>query len=190
MKSFSISLFFLTIAFEAMSQYVYSGKVISEGALPLSGVTVQNGHTASLTDSSGIFKIVSNTTFTSLTYSSAGYISVVINFNGESVPTVILLRSSKIMEEAVVQSFGSNETLKQLPASVSVLTNETLQRYNNNGFLSAINTVPGVKMDERSPGSYRLSIRGNLQRSPFGVRNVKMYWNGVPFTDANGNTYL
>ena len=45
-------------------------------------------------------------------------------------------------------------------------------------------------MDERSPGSYRLSIRGNLLRSPFGVRNVKIYWNGIPFTDANGNTYL
>ncbi|RYG42442.1 MAG: TonB-dependent receptor, partial [Chitinophagaceae bacterium] len=29
-----------------------------------------------------------------------------------------------------------------------------------------------------------------LLRSTFGVRNVKVYWNGVPFTDANGNTYL
>jgi iron complex outermembrane receptor protein len=45
-------------------------------------------------------------------------------------------------------------------------------------------------MDERSPGSYRLSIRGNLLRSTFGVRNVKVYWNGIPFTDASGNTYL
>ena len=45
-------------------------------------------------------------------------------------------------------------------------------------------------MDERSPGSYRLSIRGNLLRSAFGVRNVKIYWDGVPFTDASGNSYL
>src|SRR3954470_8130695 len=53
-----------------------------------------------------------------------------------------------------------------------------------------LNTVPGVRMEERSPGSYRLSIRGSLLRSPFGVRNVKVYWNDIPLTDAGGNTYL
>ena len=45
-------------------------------------------------------------------------------------------------------------------------------------------------MEERSPGSYRFSIRGSLLRSPFGVRNVKFYWNGLPITDGGGNTYL
>jgi len=45
-------------------------------------------------------------------------------------------------------------------------------------------------MEERSPGSYRFSIRGSLLRSPFGVRNVKVYWNGLPLTDGGGNTYL
>jgi iron complex outermembrane receptor protein len=27
-------------------------------------------------------------------------------------------------------------------------------------------------------------------RSPFGVRNVKVYFDEIPFTDAVGNTYL
>jgi iron complex outermembrane receptor protein len=45
-------------------------------------------------------------------------------------------------------------------------------------------------MEERSPGSYRFSIRGSSLRSPFGVRNVKFYWNGLPLTDGGGNTYL
>src|SRR5690606_21256668 len=47
-----------------------------------------------------------------------------------------------------------------------------------------------VRMEERSPGSYRLSIRGSLLRSPFGVRNVKVYYDEIPLTDAGGNTYL
>ena len=42
-------------------------------------------------------------------------------------------------------------------------------------------------MEERSPGSYRLSIRGSLLRSPFGVRNVKLYLDDFIFTDAGGN---
>lgn len=45
-------------------------------------------------------------------------------------------------------------------------------------------------MEERSPGSYRFAIRGSSIRSPFGVRNVKVYWNNLPLTDAGGNTYL
>src|SRR5690606_23191349 len=56
--------------------------------------------------------------------------------------------------------------------------------------LPAVNLVPGVRMEERSPGSYRFSIRGSSLRSPFGVRNVKANWNGLPFTDGGGNTYL
>src|SRR5690606_10740693 len=56
--------------------------------------------------------------------------------------------------------------------------------------LPAMNTVPGVRMEERSPGSYRLSIRGSLLRSPFGIRNVKIYMDEMPLTDAGGNTYL
>src|SRR5690606_17490485 len=37
---------------------------------------------------------------------------------------------------------------------------------------------------------YRLSLRGSLLRSPFGVRNVKVYLDEFPLTDAGGNTYL
>src|SRR5205085_4010473 len=31
---------------------------------------------------------------------------------------------------------------------------------------------------------------GSTLRSPFGVRNVKIYWNDLPLTDPGGNTYL
>lgn len=65
-----------------------------------------------------------------------------------------------------------------------------LKVFSSTSLLPAINTLAGVRMEERSPGSYRLNIRGSALRSPFGVRNVKFYWNGLPFTDAGGNTYF
>jgi len=75
--------------------------------------------------------------------------------------------------------------------SIAILSTGDLQRINIGGSLvSSINTVAGARMEERSPGSYRLSLRGSLLRSPFGVRNVKIYWNDIPLTDASGNTYL
>ncbi|MDH5380789.1 MAG: TonB-dependent receptor plug domain-containing protein, partial [Cyclobacteriaceae bacterium] len=39
-----------------------------------------------------------------------------------------------------------------------------------------------------SNSSYRINIRGSSLRSPFDVRNVKVYWNGIPYTEAGGST--
>lgn len=94
------------------------------------------------------------------------------------------------LKEIVIQAYATERPLKDVPASVGYLETTDLQRYSNTSMLPAVNTVAGVRMEERSPGSYRFSIRGSSLRSPFGVRNVKVYWNGLPFTDAGGNTYL
>jgi iron complex outermembrane receptor protein len=94
------------------------------------------------------------------------------------------------LKEVRVRGFENNRQLLTIPASVSVLRNRDLQRFSNISLVPVINTIPGVRMEERSPASYRLSIRGSLLRSPFGVRNVKVYWKELPLTDAGGNTYL
>lgn len=94
------------------------------------------------------------------------------------------------LETVVLQSFNYKAQPAEVPAAVSFLSKADLVKFGANDFVAAVNTVAGVKMDERSIGSYRLAIRGNVLRSTFGVRNVKVYWNGIPFTDANGNTYL
>jgi iron complex outermembrane receptor protein len=94
------------------------------------------------------------------------------------------------LNEVIVSAFGESNSKQKVPASITVLGNRQFQRYGNVSLVPAFNTVAGVRMEERSPGSYRLSIRGSLLRSPFGVRNVKIYWADMPLTDAGGNTYL
>ena len=94
------------------------------------------------------------------------------------------------LHEVSVQGYLSQQPLLQTPASVGIIHAEQLQRYSAASLLPAFNLLPGVRMEERSPGSYRLSIRGSLLRSPFGVRNVKVYLDEFPLTDAGGNTYL
>lgn len=98
--------------------------------------------------------------------------------------------SANILEEVVVYGFGQRKPLLQVPAAVSSVGQPQFNRYNNSSIGNALNAEPGIKMEERSPGSYRLSIRGSSLRSPFGVRNVKVYYNNIPFTDPGGNTYL
>jgi iron complex outermembrane recepter protein len=98
--------------------------------------------------------------------------------------------TAKVLQPVLIQAYASERPLTEIPASIAYVGSEDLQRFNNTSILPAVNAIPGVRMEERSPGSYRFSIRGSLLRSPFGVRNVKVYWNGLPLTDGGGNTYL
>lgn len=107
-----------------------------------------------------------------------------------AVATGVAQDSIPYMEEVMVRGFGQGGVRQNIPASVSKIGTRQFQRYGNISLVPAFNTVAGVRMEERSPGSYRLSIRGSLLRSPFGVRNVKVYWDDMPLTDAGGNTYL
>ena len=98
--------------------------------------------------------------------------------------------SSKNLSEVILKAYEQNRQLKASSVAVNYISQEQLQRFNNSNILTAMNNTPGVRMEERSPGSYRLNLRGSTLRSPFGVRNVKIYWDGIPFTDPGGNTYL
>ena len=97
---------------------------------------------------------------------------------------------SATLQDVTVTAFSMQSRWQQAPAAVSVINQKQLQLLSNTSLVPIFNTVAGVRMEERSPGSYRLSIRGSLLRSPFGVRNIKVYWNDIPLTDAGGNTYL
>src|SRR5690606_5375419 len=77
-----------------------------------------------------------------------------------------------------------------LTASAQSVSSNLIETQQATTLLPALNMVAGVRMEERSPGSYRLAIRGSLIRSPFGIRNVKIYIDEFPLTDAGGNTYL
>lgn len=77
-----------------------------------------------------------------------------------------------------------------LTASVQTVPESKIEIQHPGTLLPAFNTISGVRMEERSPGSYRISMRGSLIRSPFGIRNIKMYIDEFPLTDAGGNTYF
>lgn len=96
----------------------------------------------------------------------------------------------KHLQPVTIRGYLSNQPLLNVPASVTAIDKAQLKLQPDNSFVSALNSVPGVRAEERSPGSYRLSIRGSLLRSPFGIRDVKIYYDEIPLTDAGGNSYL
>lgn len=94
------------------------------------------------------------------------------------------------LSTVTITAFQSSGRWQDVPIALSLLSKRALQFTDGSSLVSAFNTVPGVRFEQRSPGSYRLSIRGSVLRSPYGVRNIKTYWDGIPLTDAGGNTYL
>lgn len=94
------------------------------------------------------------------------------------------------LSTVTVRAFEQNRSATSATAIVKIIDNSNNDRYNKNSLVNAFNTITGVRMEERSPGSYRINIRGSSLRSPFGIRNVKVYWNDLPATDPGGNTYF
>ncbi|MDQ3681925.1 MAG: TonB-dependent receptor plug domain-containing protein [Bacteroidota bacterium] len=107
---------------------------------------------------------------------------------GQTTPTDTLKEIQ--LSEVTVKAFEQNRRLKDIAGAIALTRRQTLERFSSASIVSAINITPGVRMEERSPGSYRFNIRGSSLRSPFGVRNVKVYYNDVPLTDPGGTTYL
>lgn len=98
--------------------------------------------------------------------------------------------SAQALQPVTIKAYEQNRQLKEVSGAINFIGKSQLERFNNISLLPALNTTPGVHMEERSPGSFRLNVRGSTLRSPFGVRNIKVYWNGIPFTDPGGSTYL
>ncbi len=101
-----------------------------------------------------------------------------------------LFNKELTLKDVVVTAFNARIKWKETPAAISILNKNAFMQFSPASILPTFNLVAGVRMEERSPGSYRLSVRGSLLRSPFGIRNIKVYWNDMPFSDATGNTYL
>ena len=89
-----------------------------------------------------------------------------------------------------IRAFEKNSVPLEMAAPVLGIKELDMKRFSNATLLPILNILPGIRMEERSPLSYRLAIRGSSLRSPFGVRNVKVYWENIPLTDANGFTYF
>lgn len=109
-----------------------------------------------------------------------------ISFAQENVTDSIQIA----LQPVEIKQYFNKQSIMQLTNSAHTISKNVITSQSPTSLTSAINNVAGVRMEERSPGSYRLAMRGSLIRSPFGIRNTKVYIDELPFTDAGGNTYL
>ncbi len=96
-----------------------------------------------------------------------------------------------VLPEVKLEAYGKQRTIERIPATVGYINKRLLENTDQSSLQPALNTIAGVTMESRGyGGSHRLNIRGSSLRSPFAVRNVKMYLDGIPLTGADGQTPL
>ncbi|RZJ44220.1 MAG: TonB-dependent receptor, partial [Chryseobacterium sp.] len=98
--------------------------------------------------------------------------------------------SATLISEVKIDAYKKPTSFITSTKSVSVVSENLLNQNPPERLLESINQIAGARMEERSPGSYRISLRGSTLRSPFGVRNVKVYLDDFILSDASGNTYF
>lgn len=157
---------------------------------PVSGVLVKiQGQANQVTDENGQVEIdLKNPGI--LTFLHISYETLSVSATPNESLTLELIPVTTSLSEVIVTGFESERPLVHQAGAISKVLENELYRFNENSILSAFNTKPGIRVEQRAPASYRISIRGSSLRSPFGVRNVKVYWNDIPFTSPDGTTAL
>ncbi len=117
------------------------------------------------------------------------FLTSIIIFQNQYNVSAQNIDSTNNLEGITISAFGNNRIVNGGTIIKSINQNNA-DRNNKTSLVAGFNAIAGVKMEERSPGSYRINIRGSSLRSPFGVRNIKVYWNNIPITDPGGNTYF
>ncbi|WP_257668425.1 TonB-dependent receptor [Parapedobacter tibetensis] len=154
---------------------------------PVGNATIAIGDSLhTLSDGSGYFDLPSTPVQGTLSITSLGYQVTTTRFTAGQFLQVRLKTSGITLSEVMITGYQTGRKLIENAGGISVLGAEELHRQPAIDLMPAINTVPGVKMEAYNYGNYRLSIRGSLLRSPWSVRNVKMYWNDIPMTTAGG----
>ncbi|MDX5480309.1 MAG: TonB-dependent receptor plug domain-containing protein, partial [Hymenobacteraceae bacterium] len=191
---FSLFFFLMTMMpLALLAQELYTGRVLDASTeLPLEGVTITaSTGSQAISNDNGFFSLSAPGGIKRLSFSYVGYKGQSITNPDPSQELRVLLQPGAAnLQEVVITGYETNRPLLQTAGALSLIEREVIERFEEGSLVRAVNTVPGVRMEERAPASYRLSIRGSTLRSPYGIRNVKVYYDGIPLTEANGTTAL
>ncbi|PPL03519.1 TonB-dependent receptor [Parapedobacter indicus] len=158
---------------------------------PLAGATIRNnsGQVVAQSDKDGFFRLSQAQATTAIDVALMGYKTQHITIAAEHRDINIQLETDPVQLDEVRVGLNSRVN-RATPGSIALLTADDIQRGSGMSLQSALNTVPGVRMDQSTLSDSRISIRGNGVRSPWGSRAIKVYINDIPVTETDGTTRI
>ena len=176
------------LSFTALSQNrSVSGKVTDAKGIGIPGVTIQVPGTSfgTVTDLDGAYKLL--VTGGVLKFSFVGFASQVIEVGNKSIIDVVLLESTKLLDEVVIVAYGTQKK-KDLTTAVSTISEKEIRE---RPIVSAAQALQGkaagvqVTQPSGKPGA-ELSVRVRGATSVLAGNEPLYVVDGVPTTDIRG----
>jgi len=202
-SQFSMNIFSYTLLLVASTMLFFSAeaqhKTItgtiydSQTKQALSGVSIKNSANQVLAESDpdGHFSLIPETPGQLIRFVLVGFKTQQVSYADKTQTLNIQLDADESnLNEVRVTGFAGNRTKKETAGSIAMITSKDINRGSGVSFQQAMNSIPGVRMDQSTLSEARISIRGNGVRSSFGLRNIKVYLNDIPVTEADGTTRI
>ncbi|MEZ0454378.1 TonB-dependent receptor [Sphingobacterium thalpophilum] len=177
----------------AAQQYNVKGRVYDLlTQVPLQGVSIKISPQETVTsDHLGYFQFSTDRTAGTLSIAMLGYKQQTVRYDAGGKELHIQLETDEVhLNEVRVGAFLSNKSIKETAGAIAVITDNQIRQGSGVSLQGALNSIPGVRMDQSTLSEARISIRGNGVRAQYGIRNVKIYVNDIPVTEADGTSRI
>src|SRR5690606_38988911 len=94
------------------------------------------------------------------------------------------------LQTATITHFMVNDSLLNVPVSISILDEKTIQSNNSTEISWVLNKAPGVFMQSGSINTNRISIRGLGARTPYGTNRIRGFYGNIPLTSGDSETTI
>ena len=184
MRYYIIS-FLLVICSPVLAQV--TGRVIdASNDAPVMKALIISGSATTYSDSDGSFSIA----FSELiSVDAAGYLGVQLNADTLILNVIRLQPLSYNLSEVSITAYSTPGKLRSVPGAVSVISAGPFQNAGHN-IVSSLSASPGVIIQEATPGTMKLTLRGIGSRYPYGSKKIKMFFDEIPLYSAEGETYF
>ncbi len=94
------------------------------------------------------------------------------------------------LSELVLTTSPIRNTIQNSAAAVSIITEKEINQADGVILTPVLNKIPGVFMQQGALNTNRITIRGIGARTQYGTSRIKAYFEGIPLSDAEGETVL
>lgn len=188
-KVFQILIFTILFNTGAFAQK-FNGKILDKiNGLPLQNTTIINlKHLdTTISDDGGNFNIAQSGKYKIERY---GYLTKVLDIEISDYIVVELIADPSQLNEVIITANHLPKSLKESTASIEVIGQSDIQRYNNADFSPILNSEPGIFMQSGALNTNRITIRGIGARNLFGTSKIRAYFKDIPLTNGSGETTI
>lgn len=183
-------IFLLLLTFHPVAAQI-TGRLIDASTYePVVNALIISGSTKSFSTTDGSFSAVSSDY---ISVFAKGYQMVNIKqdtlMSKQSAIVIALQPLIYNLSEVSVTAFHNPEKLRFVAGAVSVVPIDSLQFAGYN-IVSSLSSSPGLNIQEATPGTMKLTLRGIGSRYPYGTKKIKMFFDGIPLYSAEGETYF